>query len=264
MRYGFYAYSGWEGATYVAEEVKNPSRNLPFSLFGGISVVMFVYLLTNFGYVNLLGGQGIAAIYGSRSTVAAESMQTVIGYLGTTLVIIAILISAFGNVNTQILVKSRTWFAMARDGLFFSQLAKVHPKFKTPNNSLYAQAIWASLLIWFASKAGWKSYEAIIDYFSFTSSVFNILTFAAVYVLRQKAPELDRPYKVWGYPFTLLLILLIETAFLVFTLVTSFIPSLLGILLTSTGLLYYKFAVPSSAKSSRGELPSQPYSTTSN
>ncbi len=248
MRYGFYAYSGWEGATYVAEEIKNPTRNLPLSLFGGIGLVMFVYLATNLGYVNLLGPERIAAIYGSRSTVAAESMQTALGTLGSSFVIIAILISAFGNVNTQILVKSRTWFAMARDGLFFRRLSWVHPKFKTPNNSLFAQAAWASLLILFASRAGWKSYEAIIDYFSFTSSIFNILTFAAVFVLRRRAPDLPRPYRTWGYPYTLILILLIEGTFLIFTLVTSFVPSLLGVLLTSTGLLYYKFAVPASAK----------------
>jgi len=254
MRYGFYAYSGWEGATYVAEEIKNPTRNLPLSLFGGISVVMFVYLCTNLGYVNLLGPAHIAAIYGSRSTVAAESMQTSLGAIGSSFVLVAILISAFGNVNTQILVKSRTWFAMARDGLFFRKLSWIHPKFRTPNNSLFAQGAWACLLILFASRAGWKSYEAIIDYFSFTSSVFNILTFAAVFLLRQQAPNLPRPYKTWGYPYTLILILLIEATFLVFTLVTSFIPSLLGIALTSTGLLYYKFAVPAEAK--RRTLPS--------
>jgi APA family basic amino acid/polyamine antiporter len=248
MRYGFYAYSGWEGATYVAEEIKNPARNLPLSLFGGITLVMLIYLLTNLGYVNVLGPQRIAAIFGSQTTVAASSMQTAMGAIGGGFVLVAILISAFGNVNTQILVKSRTWFAMARDGLFFSKLSWVHPKYKTPNNSLYAQAIWASLLILFASRAGWKSYEAIIDYFSFTSSIFNILTFASVFVLRRQAPDLPRPYRTWGYPYTLILILLIEAMFLVFTLVTSFIPSLLGVLLTSTGLLYYKFVLPDSAK----------------
>ncbi len=248
MRYGFYAYSGWEGATYVAEEIKNPTRNLPLSLFGGITVVMAVYLLANLGYVNLLGADGIAAIYGSNSTVAGASMHTAMGALGSTFVVSAILISAFGNVNTQILVKSRTWFAMARDGLFFPSLSRVHPKYKSPNNALYAQALWASLLILFASRAGWKSYEAIIDYFSFTSSVFNILTFAAVFVLRRKAPDLPRPYRTWGYPYTLILVLLIEAMFLIFTLMTSFVPSLLGVLLTSTGLLYYKFAVPDRVK----------------
>lgn len=248
MRYGFYAYSGWEGATYVAEEIKNPTRNLPLSLFGGITVVMLIYLLTNLGYVNLLGPDRIAAIYGSNSTVAAASMQTAMGTLGSIFVVSAILISAFGNVNTQILVKSRTWFAMARDGLFFSRLSWVHPKYKTPNNALYAQALWASLLILFASRAGWKSYEAIIDYFTFTSSVFNILTFAAVFVLRRKAPDLPRPYKTWGYPYTLIFILLIEAMLLIFTLATSFIPSLLGVLLTLTGLLYYKFAVADDVK----------------
>jgi amino acid transporter len=243
MRYGFFAYSGWEGATYVAEEVKNPRKNLPVSLFLGIGFVMLLYLLINSAYLNLLG----PAKLGASAGVAIDSMKIVFGTAGALLVTGAIMISTFGNVNTQILVKSRTWYAMSRDNLFFRPLSRIHPTYKTPNYSLFAQAIWASVLILFATM-GENAYEKIIDFFSFTSSVFNVLTFASVYVMRKKYPNVNRPYKAWGYPYTLILVLIIQFAFMMVTLITAFVPSLLGLLLTMSGLIYYRFYVPAESK----------------
>ncbi len=238
MRYGFFAYSGWEGATYVAEEVKNPRKNLPLSLFIGIGCVLLLYLLINTAYLNLLGPGKIAG----AKVVAVDAMKAALGGMGGLLVAIAIMISTFGNVNTQILVKSRTWYAMARDRLFFNILSHLNPKFKTPNNSLFAQAIWASVLIIVASTAT-SAYEAVIDFFSFTSSVFNVLTFCSVFILRKKYPDISRPYKAWGYPFTLIIVLLIQISFMLTTLFTAFIPSLYGIALTSTGFIYYRYVI---------------------
>lgn len=243
LRYGFFAYSGWEGATYVAEEVKNPRKNLPRSLFLGIGFVMLLYLLINTAYLNLLGPE----FMGTSKGVAIDSMTVVLGSAGGLLVAIAIMVSTFGNVNTQILVKSRTWYAMARDKLFFNSLSQIHPKYKTPNYSMFAQAAWATVLILCATFAE-SAYEAVIDYFSFTSSIFNVLTFASIYVLRKKYPDILRPYKAWGYPFTLIIVLLIHGTFMVVTLITAFIPSLLGILLTMSGLIYYYRYVPEDVK----------------
>ena len=239
MRYGFFAYSGWEGATYVAEEVKDPKRNLPLSLFIGIGIVLVLYLLINSAYINLLSPADVS----TAKVVASEAMRAAIGPSGLLIVSLAILLSTFGNVNTQILVKSRTWYAMARDKLFFGGLERLNPKYKTPNNSLVAQAIWTCVLIVFSTSAE-SAYEAIIDYFSFTSSVFNVLTFVAVIILRYKLPDAERPYRVWAFPFTITIVLVIQLAFMITTLITAFIPSLLGILLTSSGLIYYYFYVP--------------------
>lgn len=243
LRYGFFAYSGWEGATYVAEEVKNPRKNLPLSLFLGISAVMLLYLLVNSAYINLLPPLKIA----ESTVLAVDAMKVAIGPAAAIFVSLAIMVSTFGNVNSQILVKSRTWYAMARDKLFFNKLSYLHPKHKTPNYSLLAQAVWATVLILFASMAE-SAYEAVIDFFSFTSSIFNILTFSAVFVLRKKYPDADRPYKIWAYPFPLVIVLLIHIAFMAGTLITAFYPSLIGIILTSTGLIYYKWWVPKEAK----------------
>lgn len=234
MRYGFFAYSGWEGATYVAEEVKNPRRNLPLSIILGIAGVMLLYFATNSAYLYQLPAQTIAA----SKWVAVDAMQMAVGTAGGVLISLAVMMNTFGNVSTQILCKARTWFAMSRDGMFFGRLGKLHPRYKTPNAALIMQGTWASVLLLAAAFAE-HAYETIIDYFSFTSAVFNISTFLAVWILRRKYPDLRRPYRAWGYPVTLIIVLVIQGWFLVTTLITALWPSLLGALLTCSGLIYY-------------------------
>ncbi|MDZ7261885.1 MAG: amino acid permease [candidate division KSB1 bacterium] len=234
MRYGFFAYSGWEGATYVAEEVRHPRRNLPRSVILGIVGVMMLYLAANSAYIYQLP---IGQIQEAK-WVATEAMNAAVGATGGVLISLAVMMNTFGNVSTQILCKARTWYAMSRDGLFIGLLGKIHPKYKTPNTALIVQGIWASLLLMGAAFAE-HAYETIIDFFSFTSSVFNVSTFAAVWILRRKYPNAPRPYRIWGYPVTLIIVLLIQVWFMITTLMTAFIPSLLGMVLTLTGLIYY-------------------------
>ncbi len=238
MRYSFFAFSGWEGATYIAEEIKNPRRNLPLSLFIGIGGVMFLYLGANAAYLFQLPPARIA----ESPWVATEVMTVAMGASGGILISLAVMLNTFGNVSTQILCKARTWQAMARDGMFFDWFAKLHPKYRTPNNALIGQAMWATVLLTFAILAG-NSYEIIIDFFSATSTVFNIMVFASVYVMRKKFPDANRPYKAWLYPWSLIGILAIYLAFLVITLITAFIPSLVGLGLTASGAIYYYFKV---------------------
>lgn len=234
MRYAFFAYSGWEGPTYIAEEVKNPRRNLPLAIFLGIAGVMLLYMAANSAYIFQLPMSKIQ----ESKWVATEAMKTAIGATGGIFISIAVMLNTFGNITAQILCKARTWYAMARDGLFFRSLGKIHPKYKTPNAALLAQGFWATVLLIGAGFAE-HAYAIIIDFFSFTSTVFNISTFAAVWVLRRKYPDIQRPYRAIGYPYTLVIVLIIQIWFLITTLITAFIPSLLGILLTCSGLLYY-------------------------
>ncbi|MBC8184757.1 amino acid permease [candidate division KSB1 bacterium] len=234
MRYGFFAYSGWEGATYVAEEVRNPRKNLPLSIILGIAGIILLYLAANTAYLYQLPMEKVQ----TSKWVAVEAVKMAVGTAGGVMISIAVMLNTFGNVSAQILCKARTWYAMSRDGLFIGPLSKIHPKYKTPNTALLVQAAWASLLLMGAGFAE-HAYETIIDFFSFTSSIFNVSTFAAIWILRRKYPDIHRPYKVWGYPFTLIFVLIIHLWFMVVTLITAFIPSLIGIVLTSTGLLYY-------------------------
>jgi amino acid transporter len=193
MRYAFFAFSGWEGATYVAEEVREPSRNLPLSIILGISGVTLLFLAANSAYLYQLSPAAIA----ESKSVAADALRIVTGATGGALVSLAVMLSTFGNVSAQVLVKARTWYAMARDGLFPAPLARVHPRHRTPNVALLAQGVWATVLLAGAARAG-HAYESVIDYFSFTSSVFNVSTFAAVWVLRRHAPAAPRPWRVPG------------------------------------------------------------------
>jgi APA family basic amino acid/polyamine antiporter len=238
LRYSFFAFSGWEGATYVAEEIENPRRNLPLSLFIGIAGVMVLYLGANAAYLFQLPPERIA----DSPWVATEAMKVAMGASGGILISVAVMLNTFGNVSTQILCKGRTWQAMARDGLFFAPFARLHPRYKTPNRALVGQGLWASVLLTFAILAE-NSYESLIDYFSATSTVFNIMVFASIFVLRRKFPDVQRPYRAWLYPWSLIVILVIYMAFLVITVMTAFLPSLIGLSLTATGTIYYYFQV---------------------
>ena len=235
MRYTFFAYSGWEGATYVAEEVRGARKKLPLSLFVGIASVAAIYLIVNLGYVVQLGPLGIIQ---SRKHIAAAAMEHALGLGGTILLAALVMLSTSGNVSTQILVKARTWYAMARDGLFFKPMAKLHDRYQTPNAALVGQAMWASMLLYFSFFFE-NSYEALIDFFSFTSTLFNLLTFASVAILRYKMPQARRSFRVPYLPFVLGLVMLIQIWFLLVTLYDRPLESFAGLALTFSGLVYY-------------------------
>ena len=243
LRYSFFAFSGWEGATYMAEEVKDPQRTLPLSLFFGIGGVTLLYIGTNLGYLFQLNVQEII----ENKWVATAAMKVVLGATGGVLISVAVAINAFGNISTQILCKGRTWHAMARDGLFFDKFKVLHPVFKSPNNALIGQGIWATILLIFSVVAtylqsgigGSNAYEIIIDFFSATSTIFNLLTFGAIYILRKKWPHKDRPYKALLYPWSMYIVLILYFSFFVITLITAFIPSMVGLALTFSGTFYY-------------------------
>lgn len=261
MRFAFFAYSGWEGATYVAEEVKNPSRNLPRSLFWGIVSVMVVYLLVNAAYLSGLSPQEIIV---SKKQVAANYMEKSLGAIGGILLAAMVMISTFGNVGAQIMVKSRTWYAMSRDRLFPHIFGSLHSTYKTPNQAILLQAGWATCLLIYAYLSS-NAYESLIDLFSFTSAAFNILTIVSVIILRKKIPlevretqafdtkssgvnplrisrrgdAIHKPFQVPFFKTTVGVVLVIHICFLLVTLISRPYSSLMGILLTSTGIFYY-------------------------
>jgi APA family basic amino acid/polyamine antiporter len=238
MRYSFFAFSGWEGATYIAEEVKNPRRNLPLSLFIGIAGVMLLYVGANSAYLFLLPPARIA----ESPEVATRAMEVALGASGGILISIAVVLNTFGNVSTQILCKARTWQAMARDRMFFDGFAKLHPVYRTPNNALLGQAFWATVLLTFAIAAK-NSYEIIIDFFSATSTIFNVMVFISIFIFRKRYPDVPRPYRAWMYPWSVYVILAVYAVFFVITLMTAFWPSMIGLALTATGAPYYYFKV---------------------
>lgn len=193
----------WNNVTFTAGEVKNPQRNLPLSLALGTGSVILLYVLANFVYLNVLPLDGTAAgttvmergiKYAAEDRVGTAVMQQMFGGTGGALMAIAILVSTFGCCNGLILAGARVYYAMAKDGLFFNSVAKLHPTYKTPAVSLVVQGVWTCLLCLSGS------YGQLLDYIIFAVLVFYILTIGGLFVLRVKRPDAERPYKAIGYP----------------------------------------------------------------
>src|SRR5579862_204477 len=193
----------WNNVTFTAGEVKNPSRNLPLSLALGTGIVIALYIACNFVYLMALpldGTAGAATILGRGIKYAAEDrvgtavMTQMFGAAGGLLMAAAIMISGFGCANGLILSGARVYYAMAKDGLFFRNVANLHPKYKTPAVSLMVQMVWACLLC----VSG--SYGQLLDYIIFAVLVFYVLTIVGLFVLRRTRPDANRPYRAVGYP----------------------------------------------------------------
>jgi APA family basic amino acid/polyamine antiporter len=193
----------WNNVTFTAGEVKNPSRNLPLSLALGTGVVIALYIACNFVYLGALPlvgspdgtsllGRGIQ--YAREDRVATAVMTQMFGSAGGGLMAVAIMISGFGCCNGLILSGARVYYAMAKDGLFFRSVARLHPAYKTPAVSLMVQMVWTCVLCISGS------YGQLLDYIIFAVLVFYILTIVGLFVLRRTHPEAERPYKAVGYP----------------------------------------------------------------
>ncbi|MCU1300393.1 MAG: amino acid/polyamine/organocation transporter, superfamily [Candidatus Sulfotelmatobacter sp.] len=193
----------WNNVTFTAGEVKNPSRNLPLSLALGTGVVIALYIACNFVYLNVLPLDGIpngATIlergikFASEERVGTAVMTQMLGPVGGLLMAAAIMISGFGCNNGLILSGARVYYAMAKDGLFFRNVAKLHPTYKTPAVSLMVQMVWTCVLCLSGS------YGQLLDYIIFAVLVFYILTIVGLFVLRRTRPDAPRPYRAVGYP----------------------------------------------------------------
>ncbi|MCW5977182.1 MAG: amino acid permease [Bryobacteraceae bacterium] len=184
----------WNNVTFTGEEVRNPKRNLPLALGIGVSVICLLYLATNLAYLHLLPLEQIQTA--SEDRVATAAVSVVLGPSAVQVMAIAIMVSTFGCINGLTLAGARIYYAMARDGLFFRQVARVDAKTHTPVISLVVQGAWACLL----TLSG--TYSELLDYVMFAVLLFYIQTIVGVYVLRRRLPDAPRPYRALGYPVT--------------------------------------------------------------
>ena len=187
-----FAYSGWNAASYIAEEIREPGRNVPRAFALGTGAVVALYLGLNMLYLYVLPIDRLAATQGSVLDVVAD------GLLGTAAgdVMAAVAcISLSASVSAMTFAGPRVYFAMARDGLFFRGASVVHPQYRTPATSIVAQAAWTSVLV--LAAAG----DTLVNYTGFAITLFLGIAVAAVFVLRAREPNADRPFRAWGYPF---------------------------------------------------------------
>ncbi len=224
-----WTYDGWYGATFSAGEMRDPQRTLPFGLVWGTVIVMVLYALINIVYFRSLPLDAIAETPRIGETAAAA----LFGDGGGRLMSFAILVSTFGCLSATILYSPRIYLAMARDGVFFRGLGAVHPRFHTPGPSLWAQSLWAVVL----TLSG--TYEQLYTYVIFGGLLFHVGTAGAVIVLRRKRPHIERPYKVFGYPWVPVLFILASILLLGNTLFEKPVESLIGLVFIAAGLPAY-------------------------
>lgn len=242
-----FAQSAWNNVTFTGSEVREPGRNLPRALLIGCGAVVALYLLANLAYIVTLPLGALPGLQKPPNTVATETMKTALGQPGMILMAIAIMISTFGCNNGLILAGARIYYAMARDGLFFKRAGTLSAR-HVPVVALIAQGLWASFLtlprtVTAGAHPGefkyGNVYGQLLDYVISADLVFYALMVGAVIVMRRKAPDMERPYRTFGYPvapviyIVIALLLILDLAYL--TPLTSGI----GYLLVLTGIPVY-------------------------
>jgi len=186
-----FTYAGWNAASYVAEEVRDPGRNVPKALALGTLAVVVIYLLLNTLYLYVLPVGELAAVRGSVLDVIADRL---LGPRAGDIMGVVSIVSLLASISAMVFAGPRVYYAMARDGMFFPAAAKVHPTYRTPATSIVAQALWSSVLVLTGSAT------ALTTYTGFSIILFNGVAVAALFVLRRREPDAPRPYSTWGYP----------------------------------------------------------------
>lgn len=181
----------WNNVTFIAGEIRNPQRNIGLSLFLGTLIVTVIYVSTNVMYLATLSMQDIA--FAPADRVAVVASHAIFGNTGTIIIAVMIMISTFGCDNGLILSGARVYYTMANDGVFFKQ-AGILNKFEVPGWGLWAQCVWASALCLTGK------YGDLLNYVIFVVLIFYALTIIGVFILRKKRPDIERPYKAFGYP----------------------------------------------------------------
>ncbi|MBL7809448.1 MAG: amino acid permease [Saprospiraceae bacterium] len=230
----FWGYEGWNTLGFIGGEIKNPNRNLPLALFSGMLIIMGAYLLVNFTYLYVLPIDQIINVYKSQNEIAAVAVvRHFAGDIGATLISITILITTLGCTNATILMPPRVYYAMAKDGLFFTRAKEIHPTYNTPNPALWMQGLWACLLVLSGS------FDQLTDMLIFAAFFFYGATAFGVFILRKREPNAERPYKVWGYPLVPALFVLFCATLIVVTCFTHPREAGLGVVLMLTGVPFY-------------------------
>jgi basic amino acid/polyamine antiporter, APA family len=230
----------WNNVTFIAAEIKNPKRNIGLALFLGTLIVTIIYVTTNLMYTNVLPLQEIAFAKNDRVAVVAAER-----FLGTNagpyVIAVLIMISTFGCNNGLILAGARVYYTMANDGLFFKKAGLLN-KNAVPGFALWIQAIVASILCLSGT------YGNLLTMISFVVVIFYILTIIGIFMLRKKRPDIERPYKAFGYPVLPIIYILLALAFCVGLVSASPTYSLWGLAIVLAGVPLYFLAIAARKK----------------
>ena len=229
----------WNNVTFIAGEIKNPSRNIGLALFFGTLIVTIIYVTTNVMYTAVLPLNEIASAEKDRVAVAAS--QVIFGNIGTVVIALLIMVSTFGCNNGLILAGARVYYTMAKDGLFFRPAGKLND-FAVPQ-----WALWVQCLIACAWSVSGK-YGQLLDMISFVVVIFYVMTILGIFILRKKQPNAERPYKSFGYPVLPALYIIMGVAFCALLIVYKPQFTWPGLIIALAGIPLYYIAVATRKK----------------
>jgi len=224
-----FSYGGWNAAAYIASEVRDPETTLPRALALGTVITIGVYLALNVLYLYAMPIAGLSGVIRVGDQVAGALFEGKAAWVVSVLIALSIA-SAF---NVMVLTGGRIYFAMARDRVFFSHAAVLHPRFHVPGNALLLQAVWTSVLILSGT------FEQLLTYATVAIVGLSALTVSALFSLRRQRPDLPRPYRVWGYPWLPALYMVASIGILLNALWQRPIECLLGVTLCAAGVPAY-------------------------
>lgn len=250
MLAALWGYDGWDNLSFVAGEVKDPNRNIPIAIIGSVVAVIALYVLANVAYYYVLDPTAIASVSKDSSVamvVVSKFFGGDVAALATGVAVavftVGLMLSSLGTLHTSILSSSRIPYAMAKDGIMFEQFSKLSVH-SVPVNGVLFQGVWASIL----AMSG--SFDTLTDYVIFGSWIFYALIASSIFVFRRKYPDLERPYRAWGYPVVPVVFLLVAGWLLVNTMITAPQSSFIGIGLILLGLPVYYYLTNRGYKSS--------------
>ena len=226
-----WAYDGWEDLNLVGSEVKDPARNIPRALVGGVALVAIIYLLFSAACLRVLPFAAVA----HSAHVASDVAQRTIGPAAAAWLTLAMAISALGSLNSSVLSGARVPYAMARDGIFFKIADGIDPKYRTPGRALIFQCVLTSVM------ALTGTFEELTNLFIFAAWIFYGLAVVALFRMRRTEPDLPRPYRCWGYPWIPGAFVLGALALTINVWLERPGRSTIGLLLILAGLPFYRY-----------------------
>ncbi len=226
-----WTYDGWYSVSCAAEEIKNPKRNIPLSLFLGTAAVTIIYLLVNMVYIMAVPIERMKGVARVGELVATS----LFGHKGAFLIAAGITVTIFGCLSATILYGPRVYYAMAKERLFFKRMSFIHQRFRVPTTAITFQAVWSSLLCLSGT------YQTLYEYVIFALVLFFAATGAAVIILRITQPEKPRPYRTWGYPIIPAVFIIVNLAIFLNSILSQPFESALGLAIILAGVPAYIF-----------------------
>jgi basic amino acid/polyamine antiporter, APA family len=229
-----FTYSGWNAATYVAEEVRDPGRNVPLALGLGTTAVIVLYVALNALYLYVLPVAELAALPGRLLDVVGERL---FGAGAANAIAVFTIVSLSASISAMTLAGPRVYYAMAQDGLFLPAAASVHPRYRTPAAAIVAQGLWSAVLVLCGSLS------QLVSYTGFAVVLFSAVAVSCVFVLRRRDPAAPRPFRAWGYPWAPGIFVAACAAMVVNEMIRNGATALVGVAVILAGVpVYFLFA----------------------